>query len=207
LAKTTLLMENRPAFLYNLSKDIEALERKAERLGMVPAVRLNGTSDVLWERVAPELFQMFSHVTLYDYTKHPGRDTPDNYSLTFSRSESNAEDCGRELARGLNAAVVFGVKKGQPLPDRFRGYEVLDGDLSDCRFRDSGHGPAPYVIGLRAKGKAINDRSGFVVHPRPEGFWGMTTDLLWEKLDTMRADRMRKAIRVNKRSGEVLVMD
>lgn len=183
LAKTTLLFENRPAFLWNLSKDIEALERKAERLEMTPAIRLNGTSDVLWERVHPELFQSFSHLTFYDYTKHPGRTTPDNYHLTFSRSESNAEDTGRELARGINAAVVFGIKKGRPLPDRFRGYEVLDGDLSDCRFLDKGTGPGPYVIGLRAKGKAINDYSGFVIHP----------DTLTEKLRAMRADRARLA--------------
>jgi hypothetical protein len=168
LAKTTLLFENRPAFLWNLSKDIEALEGKAQRLAMTPAVRLNGTSDVLWERLHPALFQSFSHLTLYDYTKHPGRDTPDNYHLTFSRSEKNAEDCGRELARhNRNVAVVFGVKKGSPLPTRFRGYELLDGDLSDCRFLDNGNGkgPGPYVIGLRAKGKAINDYSGFVIHP------------------------------------------
>ena len=168
LAKTAYLFENRPAFLWNLSKDIEALEGKAQRLAMTPTVRLNGTSDVLWERLHPALFQSFSHLTLYDYTKHPGRDTPDNYHLTFSRSEKNAEDCGRELARhNRNVAVVFGVKKGSPLPTRFRGYELLDGDLSDCRFLDNGNGkgPGPYVIGLRAKGKAINDYSGFVIHP------------------------------------------
>ena len=185
LAKTTLLFENRPAFLWNLYKDIESLQKKAQRLDMTPAVRLNGTSDIVWERVEPELFRTFSDLTFYDYTKHPGRTTPDNYSLTFSRSESNAEDCGRELARGTNVAVVFGIKKGQPLPDRFRGYEVLDGDLSDCRFLDNGNGqgPSPYVIGLRAKGKAINDYSGFVIHP----------DTLTEKLRAMRADRARLA--------------
>jgi hypothetical protein len=73
----------------------------------------------------------------------------------------------------MNVAVVFGVGKGQPLPDSFRAYEVLDGDLSDARFLDRGNGnrPGPYVVGLRAKGKAVHDCSGFVVmdHNTPTG--------------------------------------
>jgi len=37
-------------------------------------------------------------------------------------------------------------------------FDVIDGDLSDYRVND----PVGVLIGLRAKGKAIGDKSGFV---------------------------------------------
>ena len=59
---------------------------------------------------------------------------------------------------GLNVAVVFAVKRGRPLPETFWGRRVIDADLTDLRYLD----PAGVVCGLRAKGGAINDRTGFV---------------------------------------------
>ena len=164
LNKTLLFFEDRAAFEWNLYKDIEALVRKAEREDLVPAVRLNGTSDLPYERLFPELFDKFPMVRWYDYTKIPGRVVPGNYHLTFSRSEKNNEACREELARGVNVAVVFSTPKGSPLPSSFCGYEVIDGDLTDVRFLDEGRGPGPYVVGLRAKSKARKDTSGFVIH-------------------------------------------
>jgi hypothetical protein len=100
----------------------------------------------------------------------------------------------RFASAGCRATCLFSAGRGA-------FSNVLDGDLSDARFLDRGNGPGPYVIGLRAKGKAINDRSGFVIHPDTlAGFSPV------EKLRAMRADRMRKAIRVTP-SGEVLVLD
>ena len=92
----------------------------------------------------------------YDYTKRPGRTTPPNYHLTFSLSEINRVDAAAELARGHNVAVVF---KGATLPDRCMGAPVIDGDASDLRYLD----PSPVIVGLRAKGRAIGDTSGFAV--------------------------------------------
>ena len=171
ISKTVLFFENRPAFLFNLKKDIEKLDKKAKKEKMIPAVRLNGTTDILWERVAPEIFTDFPHIQFYDYTKIPGRPEkkgfPDNYHLTFSRSEIN-DDSGRfagqvdaEIKAGRNVAVVFDVKKGQPLPATFKGRKVIDGDLHDIRFKDA----SGVIVGLRGKGPARGTGStrGFVL--------------------------------------------
>lgn len=171
ISKTVLFFEERPAFLWNLKKDIEKLDRKAKKEKMIPAVRLNGTTDILWERVAPEIFTDFPHIQFYDYTKIPGRPEkkgfPANYHLTFSRSEIN-DDSGRfsgqvdaELKAGRNVAVVFDVKKGQPLPATFKGRKVIDGDTHDIRFKDA----SGVIVGLRGKGpaKGTGATRGFVL--------------------------------------------
>jgi hypothetical protein len=73
------------------------------------------------------------------------------------------------LARGRNVAVVFSTKRGEPLPQSWQGFTVVDGDLSDLRFLDvppaSPPGILPFgiIIGLRAKGRAKTRTSGFVV--------------------------------------------
>ncbi len=165
ISKTHYFFQDRAGFLSDLAHDIAALVRKAKRDGMRPAVRLNGTSDIPWENVAPELFEAFPDVVFYDYTKRPGRsELPANYSLTFSRSESNQAHVDAELGRGVNVAAVFDVPKGAPLPKTWHGRPVIDGDTTDLRFLDS---PAadggPVIVGLRGKGAAKGDRSGFVL--------------------------------------------
>ena len=45
-------------------------------------------------------------------------------------------------------------------PMTWRGAKVIDGDEHDLRFLDQGRG---VVIGLKAKGEAKKDSSGFVV--------------------------------------------
>jgi len=173
LAKTLLFFRDRPAFEWNLYQDCEALVRKAERERLIPAVRLNGTSDLPYERIFPELFGAFPMLKFYDYSKIPGRTVgrnvflpgfPPNYHITFSRSEQNSAACRAELERGVNVAVVFSTPKGEPFPATLSGREVIDGDLSDCRFLDAGKGPGPFIVGLRAKGRARRDRTGFVIH-------------------------------------------
>ena len=55
----------------------------------------------------------------------------------------------------------FNLKKSEPLPETFKGLEVIDGDTHDMRFLDEPN----KVVGLRAKGKAKTDDSGFVIQP------------------------------------------
>jgi hypothetical protein len=52
-------------------------------------------------------------------------------------------------------AVVFRGK----MPDSFLGRKVIDGDENDLRFLDK----KKVVVGLKAKGKARKDNSGFIV--------------------------------------------
>ena len=168
--KTELYINNRPEFLRQLGLELTKLVKRAKRTGVMQAVRLNGTSDISWEREPiwrdgveyPGVPQAFPELTFYDYTKLPARamastgpDWPSNYRLTFSRSEVNGAIAAKLLIAGVNVAVVFGTK---PAIDPAT---TIDGDAHDMRFLDPmGRG---LVIALSAKGKARKDCSGFVV--------------------------------------------
>lgn len=160
IRRTHRLFDDREHFLACMRYDIAQLVRRAKRLRLTPCVRVNGTSDLAW--MALQMADAFPSVQFYDYTKLPKawQRTRSNYHLTFSHSENNSDECRRALEHGLNVAVVFDVKRGQPLPDTFMGSPVIDGDKHDLRFLD---GYQSSIIGLRAKGPAKHDCSGFVV--------------------------------------------
>ncbi len=162
--KTREYVVDPEGFKDQLRTDIRALVRKAERDGLIPCVRINGTSDI--PKLAMELAREFPRVQFYDYTKIPRpwtRVLP-NYHLTFSHSEENLYDCMEALANGINVAVVFGIKKTEPLPTTWHGSKVISGDESDLRFLDK-HGKhgTGLIVGLYQKGRAKQDCSGFVV--------------------------------------------
>mgnify|MGYP005818639917 CR=1 FL=1 len=160
IERARLFFQDRAEFWSRAYWDLLKLGRQAQALGLGAAARLNGTSDLPFERIKPELFTDFPSVQFYDYTKHPNRtDLPENYHLTFSLSETNKAQALEVLDRGQNVAAVFATKKGQALPETCWGYPVFDADLTDERYLD------PYgIAGLRAKGPAIKDTSGFVLN-------------------------------------------
>jgi hypothetical protein len=170
-AKSDWYHQDPGSFVAQLVKDLEALVRKAAKEGKTARVRLNVLSDIAWEDQAvwrdnglyEGIPQAFPEIEFYDYTKRAGRigKVPANYSLTFSYSgvPSYANQVKLAAARGANMAVVFHVKKGQALPKLWQGKSVIDGDLHDARTDDA----AGIIVGLRAKGQAIKDTSGFVV--------------------------------------------
>jgi hypothetical protein len=159
LARTLFLKENPRAFEKQLEKETARLIASAIRAGQIPAIRINGTSDL--PRLALPLAEAFPSVQFYDYTKipKPYKRTRKNYDITFSRSETNEKDCLDALANGINVAVVFSTKKTEKLPDSYLGFEVINGDEHDLRFLDK----KGVIVGLTAKGKAKKDTSGFVV--------------------------------------------
>ena len=160
-AKTDWFHRDSEGFIFALVKDLKALLRKANKLGKKARVRLNVLSDIAWEQYG--IPQMFPEIEFYDYTKRADRigKTPANYRLTFSYSgvSTYAKQVGKAQEAGANMAVVFHVKKGQALPKVWQGKTVIDGDEHDARFDD----PANVIVGLRAKGQAIQDKTGFVV--------------------------------------------
>lgn len=164
LRKTRLFFDDAARFVDLLAEDVRKLRARAARLGLTPCVRLNGTSDVPWERVRGTagltIMQLCPDVQFYDYTKRPRRwNLPPNYHLTFSLSETNYADAIAEHRAGRNVAVVFDTRKGEPLPDYWSGVRVIDGDTNDLRFLD----PPRVIVGLRAKGRARRDTgNGFV---------------------------------------------
>lgn len=162
IGKTQLLFNDRSEFLRRLRHDVARLVKKADAEGKIPCIRLNGTSDLGWEGLARQIMAEFPNVQFYDYTKVKPRmlkfcqgKMPANYHLTFSRSETNWEDCKEVLKAGGNVAAVF----YKQLPKVYEGYTVVDGDLSDLRFLDSKN----VIVGLKAKGKARHDDSNFVI--------------------------------------------
>ena len=177
IKKTRWFFEDRPGFMKTLDKNIQAAMRNADRAKLAPAFRLNLTSDVRWENVpvlgmfpsaSRNIMEAYPDVQFYDYTKHTNRrDIPSNYHLTFSRSETNDKDVDLMFSRGYNVAVVFNVKKGDPLPAFYKGRPVIDGDLHDLRFLD----PQGVWVGLRGKGEAKKDDGyGFVLTPTQDLF-------------------------------------
>ena len=160
--KTVAFLKNRHLFLEKLAKEIRAGIKRAKRDNMTLAVRLNGTSDlpILEMSLAPQ----FPGVQFYAYTKVPpmndARRHLPNVHLTYSYSEDHraAVLLPLLLNKGQNVAVVFDVKKGAALPVNWKGWPVYDGDVDDLRFMD----PKGVIVGLRAKGKARKDTSGFV---------------------------------------------
>ncbi len=165
--KTKMFFENRVEFMRLLVADIELAIKQSKRLGLTPVFRLNGTSDLAWEKYevpgARNIFELFPTVTFYDYTKMLNRKVKDipNYHLTFSAADGNDADVVKAIQQGYNIATVFGIKKTLPMPETYMGLPVFNGDESDLRFLD----PQGVVVGLYAKGKAKKDTSGFVKFP------------------------------------------
>jgi hypothetical protein len=167
IRKTRWFFSQRDDFMNALNYDIKQLKLDAERDGLKPCVRLNGTSDIAWELGQHSVIKKHPRVQFYDYTKSAYRvgkmlkgDLPPNYKLTFSYSGSNNEDCLDILARGGNVAVIFEGER----PSRWNSWPVIDGDLHDLRFID----PRGTVVGLKPKGEAKKDTTGFVVRPQIE---------------------------------------
>jgi hypothetical protein len=160
IRKTQLFFDSFSVFKAQLVSDIATFQAYCQKQGVKCCVRLNGTSDITWERLG--IFDLFPAVSFYDYTKSPIRALqfakgamPTNYHLTFSRSEENETQALDVLKAGGNVAVVF----ASTLPSHWNGFEVVNGDESDLRFLDKRN----VVVGLKAKGKAKQDKSGFVV--------------------------------------------
>lgn len=161
IAKALFLIKDRQGFCWQLFGELE----KLSRLGKPIAIRLNGTSDMDFVSICKTQLNYnildFPNLRYYDYTKIIGKalkykDCP-NYTVTFSRSETNENDCLTALANGINVAVVFDHTK--PLPSTYLGYPVIDGDVADDLMLKH----SSVILGLRAKGKARKDTTGFVV--------------------------------------------
>ena len=166
-AKTDFWYSDQRSFLLSLCADIWTLKYYARKKDQKLLIRLNGTSDILWENYKilhdQTIFQMFPDEIFYDYTKHPSRNlkgkTYGNYDLTYSFSSITPKPIsikGLSNPNNARAAVVF--QKKEDIPLTFRSWEVIDGDDTDIRHIE----PKNVVVALYAKGKAKKDQSGFV---------------------------------------------
>ena len=159
IRKTKLFFEDNDEFITQLINYINLFQTFCLDNNIQGYVRLNGTSDILWESYG--IFEQFPDLRFYDYTKIHGRDVSkySNYKLTFSRSEDHDDqDILSAIELGHNVAIVF-----DELPESYLGIPVIQGDLSDLRWED----PDSVIVGLKAKGKARKstkeEDKGFVI--------------------------------------------
>jgi len=166
--KSNYFLADRKQFMLQLVRDIKIALIKDEFNEFQTAIRLNGTTDIAWEKIKIEnglnIFEMFPNVQFYDYTKNPKRFEkilPTNYSLTFSRSENNDFFVDKVLANGGNVAVVF-----ETVPEFYKGFKVINGDKDDLRYKDEKN----VVVGLKYKkltykgaNNDISSHGGFVI--------------------------------------------
>lgn len=165
---------DRNSFMVDLAMQAALkIRNRANKIGRKPRVtiRLNGTSDLQGLRTMRQFIidtlivcKIDADIVFYEYSKNwsliDSTNAKRGYHLTLSRCETTTDDQVRTaVANGINVAVVFDTKRGQPLPTTYLGLPVIDGDLSDDRTRD----PKGVIVGLRAKGRMRKDATGMVV--------------------------------------------
>ena len=155
IRKTEYFFADRAAFMDDLVSDIMRAVNYARKKGLIPVFRLNGTSDLSWEKYpvcgADNIFALFPTIQFYDYTKVLGRKVShiENYHLTFSKADGNDADVAEALMQGMSVVAVY-----DQIPA-----DVPSADETDLRFLD----PKGIMLGLKAKGRAKKDYSGFVI--------------------------------------------
>ena len=163
--KTEYYLNDKKGFVLNLSNQIIKEYIKAKKGDYKIAFRLNGTSDIdfiyLLQKYANlDISTLKDYAVFYDYTKILGKAKKyinhPNYFLTFSRSETNDQETNEAIKLGINVAAVF----SSDLPETYKGAKVIDGDASDLLMIYNKN----VILGLKAKGKARKDTSGFVIN-------------------------------------------
>jgi hypothetical protein len=173
--KSEYFIRDKKTFLSQLALELKAINKRQLKKGTKAAIRLNGTTDVdflylLKNRVGLDALQL-EGLVFYDYTKDPHRVkryAGTNYTLTFSRAEDNEPHALEVLKNSGIVSAVFADR----LPQFYKGFEVIDGDQSDdlmikaaqavnvLKRTRKGQG---IILGLKAKGDAKKDTSGFVI--------------------------------------------
>ena len=185
IGRALLWHNHRELFCKKLRRELQNFRALCCRSGAVPAVRLNVSSDIVWERQFPELFREFPEIRFYDYTKALPKHRPTlpaNYVLSHSFGErtttadivdivssgrnvvvafDSAYAPQRKLWGALPAAVRFSDDNGRSLRMR-----VVNGDRHDIRLPElDGRG---VVVGLHGKSgrQRVDDAiaSGFMLH-------------------------------------------
>jgi len=160
--KKTLLVFKNPEII---KKEIEKIIKKNKLDKII--FRLNNYSDIAWEEIKlknlkeKNIFEEFSKVTFYDYTKIKSRfikyikgEMPSNYFLTYSydKKKKNKKDFNT-IIRALNysynkikkpISIAFIINNKQDfsyfiykLKTNYKNINIIDGDKCDIRVLDS----------------------------------------------------------------------
>ena len=164
IRKARWFIQDQTGFMDQLHKDLEKLEAWCAEKGKQLVMRLNGTTDILWEKTTHKgktIFELFPDVVFYDYTKIPTRrNLPKNYQLALSYSEANPQYARKVLAIAKKTGRPVAVVGRGKMPATFKGIPVVDGDQDDMIA-----GQKNVVRWLKPKGRAKKDfKSGFVIN-------------------------------------------
>lgn len=168
IAKARRYMADREQYMHDFCTSIESLDRKAKYLGLLLAVRPNGSTDIPFERVPvyfnrrhyANVMEAFPHIQFIDYTKRHNRfnrELPPNYHLTYSRAEGRSDIALQLVMRGISVAIVsrrHRPKHNSPLI-QWCGVPAIDGDAHDLRHLD----PKGVFVALSPKGPAAKRMS------------------------------------------------
>ena len=187
--KSRYFIENKDGFIFDLVKSIIRLKIKAKNKNLMPVVRLNGTSDLLFENIKINIsillndkyilnnidklninvlnndncniFDLFSNITFYDYTKHNIKQRKKALNISnYHLTFSRKEDNEQDVLKAIKNGLNVAVVFEKYLPKTYLGLPVFNGDETDLRFTD----PKKSIVGLVAKGKAKKDNSGFTIN-------------------------------------------
>ena len=163
--KTEYYLSDKKTFINQLSNELLKIGAKAIKQDKKIAIRLNGTSDQDFIALIKKYNNLdllnsdqFKNLVFYDYTAILGKIKKyinTSYSLTLSRKEDNEKEILEALKLGGNVAAVF----RDDLPTKYKGYNVVNGDSSDLEMIYNKN----VILGLKAKGDAKKDKSGFVI--------------------------------------------
>jgi hypothetical protein len=162
--KTDFLLSDKLGFVTMLTNELIKINNKAIKEGKKVAIRLNGTSDLDFVGMVKNKlnFDLLSleNLVYYDYTKIYGKalkyKDATNYFVTLSLAEnSNLLEIREALNLGINVSAVF--KKD--IPEKLLGFPVIDGDKTDIEMIFN----TGVILGLKAKGKAKKDLTGFAI--------------------------------------------
>ena len=179
MRRTRRYLDDRGAFLADLVQELDYMQAIADAHERKLAIRLNGTTDILWEREVvngSSLFDLFPRAQFFDYTRtpHQHRKVPPNWHLTFSLADDPMRNAVDHLLAGRNVAAVAPLHEKLQAPDWFAlgdtVVNVVDGELHDLRFLDE----RPSLVLLKPKGKLL--RGGPMVR----------SALIWNLLKAMK---------------------
>lgn len=137
--RTTWLTSHPLSYLAALWQELVYARNISVKRGLRMVVRLNGTSDLRWELIAPWLFSEFPDTLFIDYTKWPpgSRTTPENYTLVWSAQahRHTIDDWHRALDHGMSVSAIFDYPEMavEQRPDVFVAAYGADTWVLDCR--------------------------------------------------------------------------
>lgn len=172
--RTHYMLSERESFDHDLITEIQKHIKYCTKRSLKPVVRLNGTSDIIWDRI----IRLFPGVQFYDYTKDIRRfdewqnrkkrsKKRTNYHLTFSADEKISPHSFFLSHDTGSCAVVFdpesfkSIVKQKYIEISGKRVRIVNGDITDNRFADP---KGLNIVALKAKGRAKKDGLRFVYH-------------------------------------------